>query len=110
MSRSKKSYTDLQAQMQKLLEEQENMKNEKLDIFLNMFRKEFKKKSFQELLVHTDDDVLKEAAKNIINGMPSIINRAEGQIEQKKAEQKKAETMQQQSSNFVQNVSGSEDV
>lgn len=71
MAKAKKSYSDLQADIEKLFALQDALKAEKLNVFI----KEFQKKDFQEKLVNVDDKVLKQVAKSIVENFESLVEK-----------------------------------
>lgn len=98
MAKAKKSYSDLQAEIDKLLKQQEALKGEKLDVFI----KEFQKKDFQEKLLNVDDKVLKQVAKSIVKNFESLVEKA-SVLEQKQALSQP--TSQQNTTPFVEPTS-----
>lgn len=81
MSKSKKTYTDLQRDIAKLIEQADALKGQKLDVITTAFEKEFKKKSFQEKVVSADDAVLKKAVKDIVSNFDSILSKAKTELD-----------------------------
>lgn len=73
MSKQKKSMTVLDAEIARLIQQREELKEEKLNVFLGEFRKAFKRKDFQEAMLNADNVALKEAAKAVINDFANII-------------------------------------
>ena len=71
MARAKKSYSDIQAEINKLLKQQEDLKAEKLNVFI----REFQKDSFPEKLLNVDDKVLKQVAKSIVEDFESLVEK-----------------------------------
>ena len=71
MAKAKKSYSDIQAEINKLLKQQEDLKTEKLNVFI----KEFQKDSFQKKLLDVDDKVLKQVAKSIVENFESLVEK-----------------------------------
>lgn len=81
MSKSKKTYTDLQRDIAKLIEQAEGLKGQKLDVITSAFEKEFKKKAFQEKVIFADDAVLKKAVKDIVSNFDSILSKAKTELD-----------------------------
>lgn len=79
MSKSKKSYTDLQLEIDRLLSQQESLKGEKLDVFLNEFRKSFRSKKFQDIVVNTDNKKLRMVAKYVVDNFETLVNMESGE-------------------------------
>lgn len=77
MPRAKKSYNDLMTEVEKLLSQAEELKVDKLAIITKAFENEFKKKSFQDKVLKTDDAILKSAVKSILGDFDKYIARAE---------------------------------
>lgn len=71
MAKAKKSYSDLQAEINELFKQQEALKAEKLNVFI----KEFQKDSFPEKLVNVNDKVLKQVAKSIVKNFESLVEK-----------------------------------
>ena len=105
MSKSKKSYSDQQSEINKLLAQQEAMKGDKLEIVLNEFRKAFKTKKFQEMLCNTDDAILKKSAKKVVDSFENVIN---NQIEREKAVPQQPVSAPQPQSTYSQYPSNSQ--
>lgn len=98
MAKAKKSYSDLQAEIDKLLKQQEALKDEKLDVFI----KEFQKKDFQEKLLNVDDKVLKQVAKSIVKNFDSMVSQVKNTEKQPALSQP---TSQQNTTPFVEPTS-----
>ncbi len=81
MSKSKKTYTDLQRDIARLIEQADALKGQKLDVITTAFEKEFKKKAFQEKVVSADDAVLKKAVKDIVSNFDSILLKAKTELD-----------------------------
>lgn len=71
MAKAKKSYSDIQAGIEKLLAQKEALKAEKLNVFI----KEFQKDDFQKKLLNVDDKVLKRVAKSIVENFESLVEK-----------------------------------
>ena len=69
MPKPKRSYKDLEAEILRLREQQEALKEAKVEIFL----REFRKKSFQEKLLDVDDAVLKKVAREYVSAFDTDI-------------------------------------
>jgi len=74
MPKPKRSYKDLEAEILRLREQQEALKEAKVEIFL----REFRKKSFQEKLLDVDDAVLKKVAREYVSAFDTFVERAGG--------------------------------
>lgn len=80
-----KSYDALQAEIEKLVSQQEQMKDQKLEVILETFRKEFKKKDFQRSVLNTEDAVLKETVKFFVNNFDNFKGNAYSAVERKRS-------------------------
>ena len=85
MGKQKKSFDDLQAQIEKLVAQQEAMKDDKLNVLLETFKREFdKNKSFQQQVLKADNAVLKEVAILVIRNFVNFSDNAKRAVDDKK--------------------------
>lgn len=61
MARKRKTYHELEAEIEKLVAQKEAMKEVKLNMLLDTFKREFSRnQTFQNQLIKTDDAIIKE--------------------------------------------------
>lgn len=85
MGRKGKSYDEIQAEIEKLIAQQEAMKDDKLNVLLDTFKREFEKnKTFQNQVLKTDNAVLKELAIFIISNYSNFADTAKRKVDEKK--------------------------
>lgn len=77
MAKARKSYNDLEQEIQKLLAQQEALKDEQLEIFL----KKFKTEKFKKKLLTIDPVVLKKVAETFISSFDNVVSNTQRQME-----------------------------
>jgi len=81
MSTKKKSYDDLQAEIERLLAEQKALGDAQLEIFL----KKFQNDAFKKKISKIEPAVLKKVADNIVKNFDNMVESAEREIAVNKA-------------------------
>ena len=97
MARAKKSYSDLQAEINKLIAQQDELKKEQLEVFL----KKFKTDAFKDKVLKIDAAVLKKVAQNMYDGFDNMVANVERQVETERAKQSQVSSNSQFTNSVV---------
>lgn len=85
MAKKGKSYDEIQTEIEKLIAQQEAMKEDKLNVLLDTFKREFERnKTYQQQVLKTDNAVLKELAVFVIRNFANFSENAQRSVEEKK--------------------------
>ena len=84
MAGKRKTYHELEAEIERLVAQKEGMKDDKLNVLLDTFKREFSKnKTFQNQLIKTDDAILKEMVFFLICNYENYANNIKNILEEK---------------------------